>query len=217
MTELYIQRISTEKGDMDVVQRSVLVLKQALHYGLGAALITSLLEANKTVLGWVIPSVIDIIHDMLSSKYQDVRDEACRILGCLTRPTQRETHWTADSLLSQFLFDGSLLRADYLQIEEIVRSTGVFSPRCLSQEEILTHWHQISSCLVLVVRCGFKDGDADLAVGPHLLFSTGFSLMYFCRPPPSPCGSPSYLPKLSRFGEIVNQAPPPILVCSCLP
>jgi hypothetical protein len=184
MTELYIQRISTEKGDIDILQRCVLVLKQALHSGLGAALITALMEAttidvqNKTVVGWAIPSVIDIMHDMLSSKYQDVRDEACRILGCLMRRigptsnTQRETYLAADNLLSRFLIDGSLLRADYLQIEKMVRSTS-FSPRCLSQEETLTHWHQISSCFVLVVRNGFKDGETDLAVGGYLLFFGG--------------------------------------------
>ena len=179
MTELYIQRISTEKGDIDILKRCVLVLKQALHGGLGAALITSLLEVtstdvqNKSVPGWAIPSVIDIIQDMLSSKYRNVRDEACRCLRHIIGPTssrQRETCWAADSLLSQFLFDGSLLRADYLQIEEMVRSTSIFSPRCLSQEETLTHWHQISTCFVLVVRNGFKNGETDLAVGSYLLF-----------------------------------------------
>ena len=177
MTELYIQRISTEKGDdVDVVKRCVLVLKQALHGGLGAALITSLLEATSTdfqnegELGWVIPSVTDIIHDMLSSKHRDIRDEGCRVLGCLTRGvgqtsnTQRESNWATDTLLSRFLFDGSLLRADKLQVEEMVRPTNIFSPRCLSQEEILTNWRQISSCFVLVVQNCFDDDEANLAV-----------------------------------------------------
>ena len=185
MTELCIQRVSTEKGDIDIVRRCVLILKQALHGGLGAALITSLLETtstdfeNKTVLKWAILSGIDIVQDMLSSKYQDIRHEACRILGCLTRrigPTsnaQRKTHWTADSLLSRFLFDGSLLRADCTQIEEIVCSASIFSPRSLSQEDILTHWDQISSCFVLVVRNSFKEGETDLAVGSYLLSSDG--------------------------------------------
>jgi hypothetical protein len=89
-----------------------------------------------------------------------------------TSNTQRETYLAADNLLSRFLIDGSLLRADYLQIEKMVRSTS-FSPRCLSQEETLTHWHQISSCFVLVVRNGFKDGETDLAVGGYLLFFGG--------------------------------------------
>jgi hypothetical protein len=185
MTELYIQRISTEKGDIDVVKRCVLVLKQALHGGLGAALITSLLEAtstdlqNECALAWVIPSVIDIIHDMLSSKYQDIRDEGHRMLGCLTRRvgptsnTQRKSNWTTDALLSRFLFDGSLLRADKLQVEEIVRPTNIFSPRCLSQEEILTNWRQISSCFVLVVQNCFDDDEANPAVGNSLLFPNG--------------------------------------------
>jgi hypothetical protein len=224
MTELYIQRISTEKGDIDILKRCVLVLKQALHGGLGAALITSLLEVsstdvqNKSVPGWAISSVIDIIQDMLSSKYWNVRDEACRCLRHIIGPTssrQRETCWAADSLLSQFLFDGSLLRADYLQIEEMVRSTSIFSPRCLSQEETLTHWHQISTCFVLVVRNGFKNGETDLAVGSYLLFFSWLSFMYRRRPP-SQCGSPSYLPR-PRSKEIVNIPPPPILVCGCLP
>jgi len=177
MTELCIQRISTERGDLDVVKRCVLVLKQALHGGLGAALITALLEAtstdiqNECALGWVIPSVIDIIHDMLSSKYQDMRVEGCRLLDCLTRGvgptsnTQRESHWTTDTLLSRFLFDGSPLRADKLQVEEIVRPINIFSPRCLSQEEILTNWRQILSCFVLVIQNCFDDDEANMGVG----------------------------------------------------
>jgi hypothetical protein len=197
MTELYIQRISTEKGDIDVVKRCVLVLKQALHGGLGAALITSLLEAtstdfqNECALEWVIPIVIDIIHDMLSSKYQDIRDEGRRMLGCLTRGagptsnTQRESNWTTDTLLSRFLFDRSFLRADKLQVEEIIRPTNIFSPRCLSQEEILTNWCRISSCFVLVVQTCFDDDEANLAVGNIRYFPMGFHsyVIADCRPP----------------------------------
>lgn len=229
MTELYIQRISVEEGDIEIVQRCVLILKQALHGGLGAALITSLVDAtpsdfqNKSTSGWAICSVTDIIHDMLSSKYQDIRDEACRILGCLTRrteptsDTQRETYRPADSLLSRFLFDGSLFRADCLQIEEMVRSTSIVSPRCLSLEEILTHWHQISSCFVSVIRNSFKDGETDLAVGGHLLSFNGLLFTYQRRPPPPPSGSPSYSPKPCRPRELVNPPPPPILAFSYLP
>jgi hypothetical protein len=229
MTELYIQRISTEKGDMDVVRRCVLVLKQALHGGLGAALITSLLEAtstnfqNESTLGWVIPSITNTIHDMLSSKYQDIRNEGCRILGCLTRgvgPTsnaQRESNWTTDSLLSRFLFDGSLLRADKLQVEEIIRSTNNFSPRSLSQEEILTNWRQISSCFVLVIQNCFDDDGANLAVGNIRYFPMVFSFIYRRRLPSSLYGSPSYLSKPSLHREMVYPPPPSILVCNCLP
>lgn len=229
MTELYIQRISTEKGDIDVVKRCVLVLKQALHRGIGAALITALLEATSTdfqsecTLGWVIPSVTDIIHDMLSSKCQDIRDEGCRMLGCLTHGvgptsnTQRESNWTTDTLLSRFLFDGSLIRADKLQVEEIVRQTNIFSPQCLSQEEILTNWRQISSCFVLVVQNCFDDDEASLAVGNIRYFSMGFSFIYRCRLPFSLYGSPSYLSKPSLHREIVDPRPPSILVRNCLP
>ena len=229
MTELYIQRISAGEEDMEIVQRCVLILKQALHGGLGAALITSLVDAtpsdflNKSALGWAIHSVSDIIHDMLSSKYQDIRDEACRILGCLMRGTEptsntlRENCRTADSLLSRFLFDGSLLRADCLQIEEMARSTSMFSPRCLSQEEILAHWHQILSCFVLVIRNSFKGGEACLAVGSSYYLPMDFLFTYQHRPPPSPSGSPSYLPKPSRPRELVNLLPPRILVFSYLP
>ena len=210
MTELYIQRISTEKGDVDVVKRCVLVLKQALHGGLGAALITSLLEAistdfqNKCALGWVVPSVTDIVHGMLSSKHQDIRDEGCWMLGCLTRGvgstcnTQRESNWTTDTLLSRFLFDGSLLRADKLQVEEILRSTNIFSPRCLSQEEILTNWSQISSCFVLVVQNCFDDDEVDLAVG-NVRYSQWAFHSYTvadygppCMAIPPTCPSPAY-------------------------
>ena len=210
MTELYIQRISIEKGDVDVVKRCVLVLKQALHGGLGAALITSLLEAistdfqNKCALGWVVPSVTDIVHGMLSSKHQDIRDEGCWMLGCLTRGvgstcnTQRESNWTTDTLLSRFLFDGSLLRADKLQVEEILRSTNIFSPRCLSQEEILTNWSQISSCFVLVVQNCFDDDEVDLAVG-NVRYSQWAFHSYIvadygppCMEIPPTCPSPAY-------------------------
>ena len=226
MTELHIQRISTENGDIDIVKRCVLVLRQALHGGLGAALITPLLEAtstdfqNENALGWVIPSVIDVIHDMVSSKYQDVRDEGCRMLGCLTRSvgptskTQRGSNWTTDALLSRFLFDGSLLRADKLQVEEMVRSTNIFSPRSLSKEEILTHWRQISSCFVLVAQNWFDQDN--LAVGSIRCFPIGFSVISRCRPPSFLYGSPSYLSKPSRPRKLVNP-PPPILVHNCLP
>lgn len=229
MTELYIQRISTERGDVNVVKRCVLVLKQALHGGLGAALITSLLEAtsadfqDECALGWVIPSVTDIAHDMLSSKHQDIRDEGCRMLGCLTRGvgptsnTQRESNWITDALLSRFLFDGSLLRADKLQVEEIVRSTNIFSPRCLSQEEILTNWSQISSCFVLVVQNCFDEDEANLAVGNVRYFPMDFSFIYRRRLPSSLYGSPSYLSKPSLHREIVDPPPRSILARNCLP
>ena len=176
MIQLYTQRSSAAKGDIDVVQRCVLVLKQALHAGLGAALISSLLEAtstdlrNEIRLKWVIPCVIDILRDMLSSKYEDIRDEAYRIFGCLSRGVgpimdpQCETGWAADALVSRFLLDGSLLHADKVQVEEMMDSTRVFSPRRLSQEEILTHWDPLSSCFVLVVQNSFKDDIANLTV-----------------------------------------------------
>ena len=143
------------------------------------------------------------------------------MLGCLTRGvgptsnTQRESNWTTDALLSRFLFDGSLLRADKLQVEEIVRPTNIFSPRCLSQEEILTNWRQISSCFVLVVQNWFDDDEADLAVSNIRYFPTGLSFKYRRRLPSSLYGSPSYLSKPSLHREIV--APPPsILVRNCL-
>ena len=229
MTELYIQRISTEKGDMDVVKRCVLVLKQALQGGLGAALITSLLEAtstdfpNECAPGWAIASVTDIIHEMLSSRYQDIRDEGFRMLGCLTRgvgatgSTQRESSWTTDALLSRFLFDGSLLRSDKLQVEEIVRTTNIFSPRCLSHKEILTNWRQILSCFVLVVQNCFDDDEANLAVGDIRYFIIGFPFIYCRRVPYFLYGSPSYLSKPSPHREIVDLSLPSILVHNCLP
>ena len=181
MTQLYIQQTSTTQGDVDIVQRCVLVLKQALHAGLGVALIASLLgvtssdSQNESRRRWAIPSVIGILHDMLSSKYQGIRNEAYQILGCLTRGVgttrdpQRKTGWAADALLSRFLFDGSLLRVDKVQVDEVVDSVRVFSPRSLSQEEIRTHWGTISSSFVLVVRNSFKDDNANLTVGPFPL------------------------------------------------
>jgi hypothetical protein len=229
MTELYIQRISAERGDADVVKRCVLVLKQALHGGLGAALITSLLKVTATdfqkecAQGWVIPSVTDIVHDMLSSKHQDIRDEGCRMLGCLTRGvgpisnTQRESNWTTDTLLSRFLFDGSLLRADKLQVEEIVCSTNIFSPRCLSQEEILTNWSHIWSCFVLVAQNCFDDDEANLAVGNVRYFPLGFSFIYRRRLPSSLYGSHCYLSKPSLQREIVDPPPQSDLARNCLP
>ncbi|KAH9955132.1 hypothetical protein BC827DRAFT_887377 [Russula dissimulans] len=174
MTQLYSQRRLTASGDIDIIQRCVLVLKQALHAGLGAALLVALLEMtsrdfqNEKVHEWVVSSAIDILHDMLFSKYQDIRDDACRLLGCLTcgvgatSDEQRKTSWAADSFPPRVLFDGLLLRADKLQVEEMARTTGVFSPRSLSQEDILIYWAPLSSCFVLVVWNCLKHGDADL-------------------------------------------------------
>lgn len=228
MIQLYTQRSSTAKGDIDVVQRCVLVLKQALHAGLGAALISSLLEAtstdpqNEIRLRWVTPCVIDILRDMLSSKYEDIRDEAYRILGCLTHggvgaisDIQCETGRAADALLSRFLFDGSLLHADKLQVEEMINSTRVFSPRRLSQKATLTHWDPISSCLILVIRNSFKDENADLKVGVLLLLIRILTFMYLDRRWPSLYGSASLL-NFSRSRAMDNRPAPPTLVRGCL-
>jgi hypothetical protein len=189
MTQLYIQGGSTGESDIDVVQRCVLVLKQALHSGLGAALIYSLLEAtsigslSESRLRWAISNVIDILHDMLSSKYQDIRNEAYRVLGCLTRRVesdndpQRQAGWSADALVSRFLLDGSLLHADKVRVEEMVDSACGFSPRCFSNEEILTYWGPVSSCFVIMVRNSLKDGDGDLMVSATC-FSPMISPLY---------------------------------------
>ena len=120
-------------------------------------------------------------------------------------------------MLSRCLFDGSLLRADKLQVEEIVRSTNIFSPRCLSQDEILTNWRQISSCFLLVVQNHFDDDEANLAVGNIRYFPMGFSFIYRHRPPSSLYGSPSYLSKPSLHRKIVGPPPLSILVPNCLP
>ncbi|KAI9443507.1 hypothetical protein H4582DRAFT_1201132 [Lactarius indigo] len=165
MTQLYLQQGPTAGVDDDIVQRCVLVLKQAIHGGLGTALIWSLLgmtskgsQNNGTnTTRWVIPSTVEIVRDMLSSKSQEIRDEACQLLvrlTCEVRTSEgalQEAEWTAEPLLSHFLFDGSLLRADKYQFE-IVRSTRILSPRCLSPEEILSHWEPLSSCLVSVIQ-----------------------------------------------------------------
>ncbi|KAI0301175.1 hypothetical protein B0F90DRAFT_1817189 [Multifurca ochricompacta] len=176
MTQLCAQQGSTSDEDVDIVRRCVLVLKQALHGGLGAALITSLLGAipaghrSGSIHRWAISSTIDIVHDMLSSNLENIRDEGYRLLVCLTRESgerdnnaSHETEWSADFLLSQFLFDGSLLHADKYLIEEKVGSMRIFSPRCLSQEEILEHWGPISSCFVSMVRIRLKADDTVLA------------------------------------------------------
>ncbi|KAH9019472.1 hypothetical protein EDB84DRAFT_1566051 [Lactarius hengduanensis] len=156
----------TAKVDDDIVQRCVLVLKQAMHGDLGTALVWSLLGMTSmdsqyegaSTSRWVISSTVEIVRDMLSSKLQEIRDEACQLLvhlTCKVRTSEgalQETEWTAELLLSPFLFDGSLLRAHKYQIEEIAGSTYVFSPRCLSSEEILSHWELLSSCLVSVIQ-----------------------------------------------------------------
>ncbi|KAH9028345.1 hypothetical protein EDB85DRAFT_1970625 [Lactarius pseudohatsudake] len=163
MTQLYLQQGPTAEAGDDIVRRCVLVLKQAIHGGLGTALVSSLLGMTSQNNGtntarWVIPSTVEIVRDMLSSKPQEIRDEACQLLVYLTcearssKGATQEAEWTAEPLLSPFLFDGLLLRADKCQIEEIVRSTRVFSPRCLSPEEILSHWEPLSSCLVSVIQ-----------------------------------------------------------------
>ncbi|KAH9168458.1 hypothetical protein EDB89DRAFT_1583918 [Lactarius sanguifluus] len=166
MIQLYLQQGPTAEAGDDIVQRCVLVLKQASHGGLGTTLVWSLLgmtskgsQNNGTnTARWVIPSTVEIVRDMLSSKSQEIRDAACQLLVYLTceaRTSQgaaQEAEWTAEPLLSPFLFDGSLLRADKCQIKEIVSSTRVFSPRCLFPEEILSHWEPLSSCLVSVIQ-----------------------------------------------------------------
>ncbi|KAH9080203.1 hypothetical protein EDB83DRAFT_2337759 [Lactarius deliciosus] len=176
---------TAEAGD-DIVQRCVLVLKQAIHGGLGRALVWSLLGMTSRNNGtntarWVVPSTVEIVRDMLSSKSQEIRDEACQLLVYLTCEARtsegaaQEAEWTAEPLLSPFLFDGSLLRADKCQIEEIVRSTCVFSPRCLSPEEILSHWETLSSCLVSVVQNSDSDLTSLLAVRAPLIRLDGLS------------------------------------------
>ncbi|KAI9465060.1 hypothetical protein BJY52DRAFT_1184101 [Lactarius psammicola] len=176
MTQLHLQQGPTAEVDDDIIQRCVLVLKQAVHGGLGTALVWSLLgmtskDSQNKGTGtrrWVVSSTVEIVRDMLSSKLQEIRVEASRLLVHLTCEARmsegapQEAEWTAEPLLSPFLFDGSLLRADKYQIEEIVSSTCVFSPRCLSSEEILSHWEPLSSCLVFVIQQCLHDCDSDL-------------------------------------------------------
>jgi hypothetical protein len=178
MTQLYMQQGPTASVDDDILQRCVLVLKQAVHGGLGTALVWSLLgmtdsRKNGTRERWVISSTIEIVRDMLSSKSHEIRDEGCQLLVHLTCEARKSegtlpesAEWTAEPLLSFFLFDGSLLCADKYQIEEIVGSTRVFSPRCLSSEEILSHWESLWSCLVFVIQNSLQDCDSDLTVRP---------------------------------------------------
>jgi len=203
MTQLYLQQGPTAEVDDDIVQRCVLVLKQAVHGGLGTTLVWSLLgmtskdSQNKgmNTRRWVISSTVEIVRDMLSSKLPEIRDEACRILVHLTCEARmfegalQETEWTAKPLLSPFLFDGSLLRADKYQMEEIVSSTCVFSPRCLFPEEILSHWEPLSSCLVFVTQKCLQDCDSDLTVRPYTPLLVSF-FMYWRRPSFFLCGSP---------------------------
>ncbi|KAF8258476.1 hypothetical protein EI94DRAFT_1130416 [Lactarius quietus] len=117
---------------------------------------------------WVVSSTVEIVRDMLSSKSQGIRDSGIRLLVRLTSEARMsedllpEAEWIAEPLVSRFIFDGSLLRADTYQIEEIVSSTRVFSPRCLSSEEILSHWVPLSSCLVFVIQKCLQDCDSDL-------------------------------------------------------
>jgi hypothetical protein len=178
MTQLYMQQGPTASVDDDILQRCVLVLKQAVHGSLGTALVWSLLgmtdsRKNGTRERWVISSTIEIVRDMLSSKLHEIRDKGCQLLVHLTCEARKSegtlpeaAEWTAEPLLSFFLFDGSLLCADKYQIEEIVGSTRVFSPRCLSSEEILSHWESLWSCLVFVIQNCLQDCDSDLTVRP---------------------------------------------------
>ncbi len=193
MTQLYMRQSPTVVVDDDTVQRCVLILKQEVHGGLGAALVWSLLgmttsDAQNKGTTWVISSAIEIVRDMLSGKSQEIRDEACRLLVCLTcdvgasEGALQETEWTAEPLLSHFLFDGSLLRADKHQIEKIVSSPCVFSPRHLSPEEILSHWGPLWSCLDSVIQKCLKDGDIDLTVSHlvALLVPFSYSCVDYC-------------------------------------
>jgi hypothetical protein len=203
MIQLYMQRGPTAGVDDDIVQRCVLVLKQAIHGDLGTALVWSLLGMTSTnsqnkgmsTKGWVISSAVEIVRDMLSSKLPEIRDEACQLLVHLTCEARvsegalPEAEWTAEPLLPPFLFDGSLLRADKYQFEEIVSSTCVFSPRCLSPEEILSHWEPLSSCLVFVIQNCLQYCDSDLTVRPFTPLLDPF-FMYWRRLSFFLCGSP---------------------------
>ena len=187
MTQLYMQQGLNADVDDDVVQRCVLVLKQAVHGGLGTALVWSLLgmtslhNSRTNARRWAISSTVEIVHDMLSNRLQESRDEACRCLVHLTcaaripEGTLPEAEWTAESLLSPFLFDGSLLRADKCRFEEIASSSRVFSPWCLSSEEILSHWEPLSSCLIFVIQNCLQDCDSDLTVRPFTTLLVSFS------------------------------------------
>ena len=209
MTQLYMQQPPSAEVDDNIVQRCVHVLKQAAHGGLPTALVWSLLgmtnsQNNGTsTKNWVISSTVEIVRDMLSSKLQEIRDEGCRLLVHLTCKAGMEgalpevAEWTAEPLISPSLFDGSLLRADKCQIEEIATSTPVLSPRCLSPEEILSHWEPLSSCLIFVIQECLQDGDSDLTVRLYTprsvpIFSfIGADYRSSCVEVPSSCSSPA--------------------------
>jgi hypothetical protein len=204
MTQLYMQQDPTASVDDEIFQRCVLVLKQAVHGGLGTALVWSLLgmtvsQNNGARERRVVSSAIEIVRDMLSSKSHEIREEGCRLLVHLTCESQdaplEAAEWSAEPLLSPFLFDGSLLCANKCEIEEMVSSTRVFSPRCLSPEEILLHWESLSSCLVFVFQKCLQDCDSDLTVRPSTplldpFFScVGADYRTSCVAVPSSCSS----------------------------
>ncbi|KAI0269933.1 hypothetical protein BC834DRAFT_578053 [Gloeopeniophorella convolvens] len=173
MSQLRAQQKPFTEASVDIFQRSVRVLKQALGNGLGGALVSSLLGASPSLAGgsrrWIIPSTIDVVRDMLSSQSAIVREDGLRLLVCITCKVATSVgdvpsaSWSEDSLLSQFLLDGSLLRADKSRVEELAGLASFFPPRCLSEEEVLLHWEVVFECLVLVVQNHFNYGGVDLA------------------------------------------------------
>ena len=221
MTQLYMQQGSIASVDDDTIRRCVLVLKQAVHGGLGAALVWSLLgmtdsQNDGTRKRWVVSNTIEIVRDMLSSKSNEIRDEGCRLLVYLTCEARKSegtlpeaAEWTSEPLLSPFLFDGSLLRADRYQIEEIMSSTPNFSPRCLSPDEILSHWESLSSRLVFVIQKCLQDYDTDLEVRASTPYPILF-LIHRGRLSLFLCGGPCLLSEV-RGSDQRDNPPPPIL------
>ena len=228
MTQLYVQQGPTASVDDDTIQRCVLVLKQAVHGGLGTALVWALLgmtdsQDSGTRKRWVVSRTNEIVRDMLSSKSNEIRDEGCRLLVHLTCEAKKSegtlpeaAEWTSEPLLSPFLFDGSLLRADRYQIEEIMSYTPNFSPRCLSPDEILSHWESLSSLLVFIIQKCLRDYDADLKVRA----STPYQILFFIhrrRLSFFLCGGPCLLSEVRSSDQRDNPLPPLISGPSYLP
>ena len=228
MTQFYMQQGPTASVDDDTIQRCVLVLKQAVHGGLGTALAWSLLgmtdsQDSGTRKRWVVSRTNEIVRDMLSSKSNEIRDEGCRLLVHLTCEAKKSegtlpeaAEWTSEPLLSPFLFDGSLLRADRYQIEEIMSYTPNFSPRCLSSDEILSHWESLSSLLVFIIQKCLRDYDADLKVRA----STPYQILFFIhrrRLSFFLCGGPCLLSEVRSSDQRDNPLPPLISGPSYLP
>ncbi|KAI0061441.1 hypothetical protein BV25DRAFT_1992141 [Artomyces pyxidatus] len=152
---------------MQKVEIAFQVVRQELTGGVALSLVGTLLgsaaaDVPSAHVKWGVERAVEVIKSLLEHTSGSARAEGRRILawvvggvGVAAEDAIPAEEWRDESMLSQVLFDGSLLRADTKRLPGLVRSmktVGIEHLRRLSEDEILCNWESLLSCWQVVVQ-----------------------------------------------------------------